>query len=134
MKITKINTKKLGEFLEDVWPGFSIECTTGATMFYDVHGRRYEFSVDYKKGQKPNVLKFRLTSQDFCPSGFDKSGTEKTFGNFNLSFSKRELESDTKEILMTVLEKMDPDFWYRYGKYITPNMVTMKPGGLSPAF
>ena len=134
MKITKINTKKLGEFLEDTWPGFSIKCLTGATMFHDVYGRRYMFSVDYKEGQKPNVLKFRLTSQDFCSSGFDKSGTEKTFGNFNLSFNKQDLESDAKEILMAALEEIDPDFWYRYGKDIAPDMVTVNPRGMSPAF
>lgn len=81
-----------------------------------------------KRKSNENTLNFRLTSKDYVPSGFGKSGSDKTFGNFELTFDEEDLNSDAKSVLMGILKDIDAPFWNEYkSKLNNDSIVVIRP-------
>lgn len=132
MQLKKVTSITLRDFMENLEIQFKVSCTTNETFFTEVYKRLYTFSVDNRKSNE-NTLVFRLTSEDYAPSGFGKSGSDKTFGNFELTFDEEDLNSDAKTVLMGILEDIDTQFWNKYkSKLNNDSVVVIRTG--SPNF
>ena len=90
---------------------FKVDCTTGNNEFDKIYRRVYTFEINNFDG---NTLSFYLSSKDYVPSGFGKSGTEIEFGDYELTFTDKEFNDNAKTALKNVLSKIDKDFWRRY--------------------
>lgn len=126
MKLKKINVVTVKEFLTKISAQFTVCCTTHETLSIDVYERRYTFDIDRARTSN-HTLGFGLTSKDYVPSGFGKSDSEKRFGNFDLSFDEKDMESDAKKLLMKMLKDVDPSFWKEYGAKLTKDNVLVCP-------
>lgn len=114
-ELTRTTTHKISlyEFIESakVTGVFKVDCTTGNNEFGEIYKRVYTFQINNFDG---NALSFYLSSKDYVPSGFEKSGTAIEFGNFELTFTDKEFNNDAKTALKNVLSEIDEDFWRRY--------------------
>lgn len=126
MKLSKVNVVTVKEFLTKISAQFTVCCTTHNTCSVDVYERRYTFDIDRKRTSN-HTLGFGLTSKDYTPSGFGTNGSEKRFGNFDLIFDEKDLESDAKKLLMKMLKRVDSSFWKEYKTALTKNNVLVCP-------
>lgn len=124
MQLKKVTSVTLRDFMENLENYFKVSCTTHESFFTDVYKRLYTFNVDNKKSNE-NTLTFRLTSKDYVPSGFGKSGSDKTFGNFELTFDEEDLNSDAKTVLMGILKDIDTPFWNKYNSKLNNDSIVV---------
>ena len=115
LELTRTTTHKISlyEFIESakVSGVFKVDCTTGNNEFNKIYKRVYTFEINNFDG---NTLSFYLSSKDYAPSGFGKSGTEIEFGDYELTFTDKEFNDNAKTALKNVLSEIDKDFWGRY--------------------
>ena len=126
MKISKVTSIRLRDFLKDARHGFDVICELDNKYkpvhdCFDVEEKIYTFNV--KEMGIPTFL-FEVSSITIRSAS---NSIEERNGTFEVELFSKDLDSDTKDFMLNLLKEIDAPFFKKYQSELTNDRVIIKP-------